>query len=327
MSLRIGRRPRVERGEKYDLVIVGGGPAGLSAAVYAARLLLKTVVLSIDVGGQLNWTEWIDDYPGFTKIKASELINKFREHAESSGVKVVTGVEVIDVKREGDLFKIAGRGGTEVYAKTVILAVGSRRRKLGVPGEDKFQGRGVSYCSVCDAPLFKGKSAVAVVGGGDAALEGAIMLSGYVGKVYLIHRRDSFRAKPALVEDAKRRTNIEFVLNSVVTEILGEEEVKAVKVKGPKGEAVVEVDGVFVEIGQEPPTELFRRIGVETDEQGYVKVGEWMETSIPGMFAAGDATSLWRGFRQVVTAAAMGAVAAYSAYQYLLERGLLGEGK
>ncbi|MCS7107337.1 MAG: FAD-dependent oxidoreductase [Acidilobaceae archaeon] len=324
MSLRISRKPKLEKGERFDLVIVGGGPAGLSAAVYVARFLLKSVVVTIDVGGQLNWTEWIDDYPGFSKIKASELTSKFREHAEGSGVRVVTGFEVVDIKKEGEEFRIISSGGNEIFAKAVILAVGSRRRKLGVPGEDRFQGRGVSYCSICDGPLYRGKRAVAVVGGGDAALEGAILLSGYVGKVYLIHRRDSFRAKPLLVEDAKSRENVEFVLNSVVTEILGEDEVKAVKVRGPKGEATLEVDGVFVEIGQEPPVELFRRTGLETDEQGYVKVGEWMETNIPGIFAAGDATSLWRGFRQVVTAAAMGSVAAYSAYQYLLEKGLIG---
>lgn len=319
----MSKKQRLEKGERLDLAIIGGGPAGLSAAIYASRFLLKTVVITIDVGGQLNWTEWIDDYPGFSKIKASDLVGKFREHAEGSGVKLVSGVEVTGIEKVDGVFKITGTGGLEIYAASVILAVGSKRRKLGVPGEDKLQGRGVSYCSICDGPMFKGHKAVAVVGGGDAALEGAILLSSYVGKVYLIHRRDSFRAKPVLVEDARRRDNIEFLLNSTVSEILGEEKVEGVRVRGPGGERLLDVSGVFVEIGLEPPVDLFRRIGIEVDDQGYAKVSEWMETSVPGIFAAGDATTMWRGFRQVVTAAAMGAVAAYSAYQYLLERGML----
>lgn len=323
VSLRLSKRQKLEKGERLDLAIVGGGPAGLSAAVYASRFLLKTAIITIDVGGQLNWTEWIDDYPGFSKIKASELVGKFREHAESSGVKIVSGTEVTNIERTDGIFKITGSGGLEVYAASVILAVGSKRRKLGVPGEDRLQGRGVSYCSICDGPMFKGHKAVAVVGGGDAALEGAILLSSYVGKVFLIHRRDSFRAKPVLVEDAKRRDNIEFLMNTTVSEILGGERVEGVRVTGAGGERLLDVSGVFIEIGLEPPVDLFKRIGIEVDDRGYAKVSEWMETSIPGIFAAGDATTLWRGFRQVVTAAAMGSVAAYSAYQYLLEKGLL----
>ncbi|MDM7275126.1 MAG: thioredoxin-disulfide reductase [Thermoprotei archaeon] len=324
MSLRIGR-PKVKRGESFDLVIVGGGPAGLSAAIYASRFLLKTVVLTVDVGGQLNLTNWVEDYPGLGRIQASELVEKFRKHAESFGVNVVWGVEVKGVERVGDsTFKVTGTGGVEVYANTVLLAVGARRRKLGVPGEEELVGKGVSYCSVCDAPLFKGSKAVAVVGGGDSALEGASLLSSYVGRVYLIHRRDSFRAKPFLVADVKSRGNVEFLLNSVVTEIIGGEAVRAVKVlnKATGEEKVLDVEGVFIEIGFEPSIEFFKSIGLETDDYGYVKVDEWMRTNIPGVFAAGDAISTWRGFRQIVTAAATGAVAAYSAYQYLIEKGL-----
>ncbi len=324
MSLRI-RGPKVKRGENFDLAIVGGGPAGLSAAIYASRFLLKTIVLTVDVGGQLNLTNWVDDYPGLGHIKASELVDRFKKHAESFGVNIVWGVEVKSVDRvEESVFKVSGTGDVEVYAKTVILAVGARRRKLGVPGEERLVGRGVSYCSVCDAPLFRGKKAVAVVGGGDSALEGAGLLSSYVGKVYLIHRRGEFRAKPVLVADVKGRGNVEFLLNSVVTEIMGDDSVKAVRVvnKVTGEEIVLDVEGVFIEIGFEPATEFFKSIGLETDDYGYVKVDEWMRTSIPGIFAAGDAISKWRGFRQIVTAAATGAVAAYSAYQYLIEKGL-----
>jgi len=149
------------------------------------------LVLTIDVGGQLNLTNWVDDYPGFSRISASELVSRFRDHAQSFGVTIVPGVEVKSVIREGELFRVLGTGGVDVYSGSVIIATGAMRRKLGVPGEEELQGRGVSYCSICDAPLFKGRRSVVVVGGGDSALEGAALLSSYVGKVYLVHRRGS----------------------------------------------------------------------------------------------------------------------------------------
>lgn len=324
MSLRIAARPKLEKGGRFDVVIVGGGPAGLSAAVYASRFLLKTVVLTVDVGGQLNLTNWVDDYPGFSRISASELVARFRDHAQSFGVTIVPGVEVKSVMRENGLFRVLGTGGVDVYSGSVIIAAGAMRRKLGVPGEEEFQGRGVSYCSICDAPLFKGRNAAVVVGGGDSALEGAALLSSYVGRVYLVHRRGEFKAKPVLVKEVLARDNVELLLNSVVTEILGEDSVKAVKVLNKvTGETrILEVDGIFIEIGFEPAREFFKSIGLEVDDYGYIKVDEWMRTNIQGVFAAGDAINMWRGFRQVVTAAATGAVAAYSAYQYLIEKGL-----
>ncbi|MEM1928276.1 MAG: FAD-dependent oxidoreductase [Acidilobaceae archaeon] len=328
MSLRLSLRrekPAVERREQLDVAIVGGGPAGVAAAIYSSRFLLKTAVLTKVFGGLLNETEWIDDYPGLLRIKSSELVQLFRKHLELFGVDVRTGFEVETIERSGGLFKIVSSRGEVVEAKAVILAIGLRRRRLNVPGEAEFAGRGVSYCSVCDAPLFRGRKSVAVVGGGDAAVEGALILSGYVEKVYLVHRRREFRAKPALVKEALARGNIEPVLSSVVTEILGDASVKAVRVKSLETgeEKILQVDGVFVEIGFEPPVDFLRRIGVELDSEGYVKVDEWMRTNIPGLFAAGDVISLWKGFKQVINAAATGAIASYSAYQYLLERGML----
>ncbi len=327
MGLRLGRvkawKPRA--GEHYDTVIVGAGPAGLSAAIYTTRFLMSTLVVSKDVGGQLNLTNWVDDYPGMGGLEASKLVEAFRRHAEMFGAKIFYGVSVESVERSDEgLFRVRGGRGLDVRASTVILAVGSERRKLKVPGEERLAGRGVSYCSVCDAPLFKGKKAVAVVGGGDAAFEGAILLSGYVDVVYLIHRRKGFRAKPYLVEEAKSKPNIEFVLDSVVREIKGDDKVEGVVVynKEEDREFELRVDGIFIEIGSEPPKQLFERIGVETDSDGYVVVDEYMRTSVEGIFAAGDCTTMWKGFRQVVTAATMGAVAAYSAYNYLTEKGL-----
>ncbi|MCE4621419.1 MAG: thioredoxin-disulfide reductase [Desulfurococcales archaeon] len=328
MSLRLRLGKRAPPKGEYDVVIIGAGPAGLSAAIYASRFLLKTIVVSENVGGQLNNTDYIDDYPGTGKIRASELINSFRMHAEELfNVPVYVGVRVTDVERIDDVwFRIKGTSGLDLKAKSVILAVGSERRKLGVPGEREYTGKGVSYCSICDAPFYSGKEAVAVVGGGDAAFEGALLLSGYVKKVYLIHRRRGFRAKPYYVNQVTSKDNIELILDSIVTEIRGDgskvtEVVVKNKVTGE--ERILKVDGIFIEIGFEPPKEWFKRLGLETDDAGYIKVDEWMRTNIPGIFAAGDCTSLWRGFRQIVTAASMGAVAAYSAYNYLSERGLI----
>lgn len=329
MSLRLGALPQFKvppKGEHYDVLIVGAGPAGLSAAVYASRFLLKTVVVSEDVGGQLNLTNVVDDYPATLSISATELISRFREHAEKLfGVPIYTNITVQKFSREGDEYHVTGTRGLDVYSKTIILAVGSRRRKLNVPGENEFAGRGVSYCSICDAPLYKGREAVAVVGGGDAAFEGAILLSGYVKKVYLIHRRSEFRAKPFYVQEAMSRPNIEFVLNSVVTEIKGDKVVRSVVVKNNVDNSIRElaVDGIFIEIGFEPPKDWYQSLGLEVDELGYVKTDLWMRTNLPGVFAAGDAISLWRGFRQIVNAAASGAIAAYSAYTYLTEHGLV----
>ena len=324
MALRLRMAKKIPKGEEYDVVIIGGGPAGLSAAIYTQRFLLKSLVVAKEIGGQLNLTDAVDDYPGLGKIRASDLVNKFKQHAEMFNATIYHPEEVTEWTRLPDgRFKVKGKRGLEVIVKTIIMAVGSVRRKLGVPGEKELAGRGVSYCSVCDAPFYAGKDAVVVVGGGDAAFEGAILLSGYVKKVYLVHRRSQFRAKPFFVEVAKSKPNIEFILDSIVTEIKGKESVESVVVKNKNTGEIKElkVDGIFIEIGFEPPKEWFQKLGLETDQAGYIKVDEWMRTSIEGVFAAGDCTSQWLGFRQVVTAAAMGAVAAYSAYNYLVEKG------
>ncbi len=303
-----------------DVVVIGAGPAGLSAALYLARFKVKVLVVTKDVGGTLNEAGLIDDYIGLPEIRGPELGRRMAEHVMKYGVPIVTD-EVINVVKTHEGFKVITKSGREFRCKAVILAVGSRRRRLGVPGEDKFVGKGVSYCAACDAPLFKGKI-VAVVGGGNAALQAALLLSSYAVKVYLIHRRLSFRAFPIYVDMIKERPNIVTVLNSVITEVGGKEHVEWVKVKdrSTNEEKVIKVDGVFVEIGSEPPKDFFLRLGLEVDERGYVVVGPNQETSIKGIFAAGDCTvsRCRRKFDQVITAAADGALAALSTYEYLL---------
>ncbi|MEJ2780313.1 thioredoxin-disulfide reductase [Stygiolobus sp. CP850M] len=318
MSL-IPKSADVKPGETFDLIIVGLGPAAYSAALYAARYMLKTLVIGETPGGQLTEAGEVDDYLGLIGINAQDMIKVFNKHIEKYNVPVVLD-HVESIRKDGDEFVVKAKRKGEFKAKSVILAIGVKRRKLNVPGEAEFTGRGVSYCSICDAPLFKNK-VVAVIGGGDSALEGAEILSRYATKVYLIHRRDEFKGQPIYLENIKAKPNVEIILNTVVTEIKGDKLVKSIVTKNVKtGETKeLNVNGVFVEIGFEPPTDFARANGLETDAMGYIKVDEWMRTNIQGVFAAGDCTGMWLGFRQVITSAAQGAVSAHSAFRYLNE--------
>lgn len=318
MSL-IPKSADVKAGETFDLIIIGLGPAAYSAALYAARYMLKTLVIGETPGGQLTEAGEVDDYLGLIGINAQDMIKVFNKHIEKYNVPVILD-HVESIRKDGDEFVVKAKRKGEFKAKSVILAIGVKRRKLNVPGEAEFTGRGVSYCSICDAPLFKNK-VVAVIGGGDSALEGAEILSRYATKVYLIHRRDEFKGQPIYLENIKAKPNVEIILNTVVTEIKGDKLVKSIVTKNVKtGETKeLNVNGVFVEIGFEPPTDFARANGLETDAMGYIKVDEWMRTNIQGVFAAGDCTGMWLGFRQVITSAAQGAVAAHSAFRYLNE--------
>ncbi len=318
MSLRLRPVEKKKLEPSNDLVIVGGGPAGVAAAIYGVRFGLKTAIITEKFGGLLNEAGIIDDYPGLPDTHASNVISKFRSHVEKYGVQIIEDT-ITEFRKNGDGFIVKTLKGQTTNAKVIILAIGTRRRKLGVPGEDEFRGRGVSYCSICDAPLFK-NATVAVVGGGDAALEGALILSEYANKIYLIHRRDQYRAQPYYVNKILVNPKIERLMNTVVTEIKGDKRVTSIIVRNLKtGESrEIKVDGIFIEIGFEPHREFLEKNGIKTDDNGYIIVDEWMNTNIPGVFAAGDCTNKWIGFRQVITAAAMGAVAAYSAYNYIM---------
>ena len=299
---------------EYDLIIIGGGPAGITAGIYAVRRNLKTLIIEkTEMGGTVALISEIENYPGFKRISGKELTEKFHQHAKELGVEF-TIEEVTQIIKTENEFKIK-TWENEYKAKAVILATGSKHRKLGVPGEEEFIGKGVSYCATCDAPFFKDKI-VAIVGGGNTAVKDAKYLSEICSKVYLIHRRDQFRADEMDVEELKKRTNVEFVLNSIVEEIKGDSKVKFILVRNKEtGETKeIAIDGIFIDIGEVPNSDLAESLGVELDEKGFIKVNERMETNVPGVYAAGDVTG---GLAQIVVAAAKGAIAAVSAYEYI----------
>lgn len=309
------QKVEVSREELYDVVIVGAGAAGLSAGIYAARYALKTMIVSKDIGGLTAVAGLIENYPGFTSIDGAELMNRFVEHAKSYNIKIQLDT-IIDIRKTKDgIFEVISESGNIYRGRTVILCLGAERRKLGVQGEEELLGKGVSYCATCDAPIFKDKI-VAVVGGGDTAVKEAIHLTDYAKKVYIIHRRDKFRAEQILLNRLYSKKNIEFILNKTVQKILGKEKVEGVLLNdGTK----LKIDGIFVAIGIEPPRRFFEKLGLKVDNEGYVIVNNDQSTSISGLYAAGDCTTGSNKFRQTLTAAAEGAIAADSAYKYIIK--------
>ncbi len=298
----------------YDLIIIGGGPAGLTAGIYAVRYGMDTVVLEKNVlPGQIAATDMVENYTGFTAISGPELMQRFKEHAETVGVKIESAEVSSIISEDGKKVVVTDSGTLE--SKTVIIATGANPKKLGIPGEKEFMGKGVSYCATCDAPFYKGKTVI-VVGGGESALTDALILSNVVKKVYIIHRRDKLRASRILQERVSRKPNIEIVWDTVPEEIQGKTGVENVILRNLKTRDVytLQVDGVFVYIGIRPGTEF---IDVKKNSSGFILTNEKLETSIPGIYAAGDCrdTSIW----QVVTAVADGAVAAVSAHEYIMD--------
>jgi len=302
----------------YDLIIAGGGPAGLSAAIYASRAKLDTLVLEKNfVGGQMANTDIIENYPGFPDgVSGSDLVSRMEEQAEKFGAEIdfadIEGIEV-----DGAVKRLRTSEG-DYLSRALIIATGTEQRKLGVKGEAEFTGRGVSYCAVCDGAFYTDK-VIAVVGGGNSAVEEAVYLTNFASKVYLIHRRDSLRAEKLLQERLFANEKIEVVWNSVVTEIKGDKFVEAVSIKNLLSGEVKDlaVSGVFVYVGVVPNSQVFRGV-LELDEWGYIKTNEEMETSVDGVFAAGDVRA--SVLKQVITAAAEGAIAATFAEKYVREQ-------
>ncbi|MBN2477919.1 thioredoxin-disulfide reductase [Candidatus Micrarchaeota archaeon] len=303
----------------YDVLIIGGGAAGLTAALYASRAGLKTAVLekSPGLGGQISSTSIIENWPGNQSMTGADFSQKLSEHAKKFGAQITTFAEVNDADLTSNPKKIKTSAG-DFEGKTVIIATGAHEKKLGVPGEDEYKGRGVSYCSTCDAPFFQDKT-VAVIGGGNSAFEEGIFISKFAKKVIIIHRRDEFRAEKIVVDGAKENEKIEFMTSKTVKEIKGNNSLEKLVLEDTKtGEtSELNVDGVFIYVGMIPNTELFKG-KINTDERGYIITNENMETNIPGVYAAGDVRK--SPVKQLTTAASDGTISAVIAEKYISEK-------
>lgn len=299
----------------YDVIIIGGGPAGMSAAIYSSRARLKTLIIEkAGCGGQIAITDHLENYPGFeTGINGFELAVKMQTQATTFGSEITYG-EVLSVEVEGNIKKVVLQD--KVFeTKTIIIASGAAFKKLNVPGEEEFIGKGVSYCATCDGPFFRNKE-IAVVGGGDSALQEALYLTKFASKVNLIHRRNEFRAAKILQEKVLANEKINVILDSVVEEICGTQMLDSLKVKNVKTGSVINlaVNGVFLFVGWQPNTKFLENSKINLDS-GYIVTDENMKTNIDGIFACGDVRK--KQLRQVVTAVSDGAISAISAQHYI----------
>ena len=299
----------------YDVIIIGAGPAGLTAAIYAKRNNLNLIVVSDDLGGQVGKSGEIDNYPGLRVEAGLDLAKKFEDHARELGVEIKTGTPVKSLAKKGEGF-IVKYGEEEIEGKTVIIASGRKPRKLDIPGEEDFTNKGVSYCWVCDGPLFKDKN-IAVIGGGNSAVEAALGMAEIGKKVYIININPALSGEEILIEKVRGKNNIEIIQDTETKEIVGEALVKEVKIKSKDEEKGLNIDGVFVEIGSVPNTDFVKDL-VKLNQWNEIEINEKGVTNIPGVFAAGDVTSI--PVKQIVVAAAEGAKAALAVHKYLTKK-------
>lgn len=299
---------------EYDVVIVGGGPAGLAAALYTARMNLKTVILDRGpLGGQLLNTELVEDYPGFDSILGADLAMKMGEHARRFGVEVRDFEPVQEIDVEGQTKVVRLESGAEIRTPALIMAAGGLPRYLEVPGEKELWGRGVSYCAVCDGAFFKGQE-LAVIGGGDAAVEEGEFLTRYASRVYILHRRSELRAQPILVERARKNPKVQFIFDAHVKEIVGDNKVQSIRYEQHGEDKELRVGGVFIFIGFVPNSSLLK-VHVDHDSAGYLLTDRNMQTSVEGIWAVGDVRSQLT--KQIATAVGDGTTAAVAAQQYI----------
>jgi thioredoxin-disulfide reductase len=298
----------------YDLIIVGAGPAGITASVYAARKRIDFLVVTGDIGGQTAWSGDIENYTGYQFITGPELVRKFEEHMRSYDANVKEGEGVIEVERLGEVISIKTNHAHEYQARTVIIASGKRSKELGVPGEKEFKNKGVTYCATCDGPLFSGKT-VAVIGGGNSALDAVLQLERIARKVYLVNNAPRLRGDTIMRQKVENSGNVEILNDSAVITILGDKFVNSLTVKSGKEERSLAVEGIFVEIGLKPNSDFVK--AVEKNDLGEIKVNNRNETNVPGIFAAGDVTDVPE--KQIVIAAGEGSKACLSAFRYLAQ--------
>jgi len=299
--------------KEFDVAIIGGGVAGFSAAMYAGRLGLRTILFDKTPGGTIMLAGEVENYPGFKSIRGFELSKKIQEHALLFNPEIVKeNAEKIERKEKSFIVTSKSRS---IIASTIIFATGTEWRKLDVPGERQFERRGVHYCALCDGPFYKGK-VLAVVGGGDGAAKEALILSNIASKIYLIFRKEDIKAEPLNVERIKKSKNIEMINKAEVIEIIGNEKLEKIKLsRNIDGSSLLKVDGVFIDIGRVPQTKLAEDVGVKLNEKKEIITNKAMETNIKGFFAAGDVTD--SPFKQAIVSAAEGSTAAYSAYTYI----------
>lgn len=298
----------------YDFIIVGGGCAGLGASIYASRFNLSTLILSEFIGGTITTTHLVENYPGFISLSGYELAEKLIEHAKANHVEMKDGYRVEAIEKKGDLFEVTF-GSTVYQAHSVLLATGTRYRKLGVPGEEKLASKGVSYCATCDGGFFRGKNVI-MVGGGDSAVKESLILAEHAAHVTIVYRGEKItKAEPINMKRMEQTPNIDVKLSTNIVEIIGEEKVEAVRFDN--GE-VMPIEGVFIEIGRIPITDLVDTLGVEKNAKGEIIIDSMSRTSVPGFFAAGDvAASEWK---QAIVGVAEGTKAAYEAFNYVSEK-------
>lgn len=295
--------------KKYDLIILGGGPAGLAAAMYASRFRLKTIVFSASPGGMIVNAHLVENYPGFESISGAELMTKFESHAKKFGAEILYE-EAVNIEKTKEGYSVESGSNEHYDAPFVLIASGTQRKKLNIPGEEDLLGRGVSYCATCDAAFFKDKT-VAVVGGNDSALHAAEILADNAKKVYLIYRGEAFRAEPVRTKNVLANKKVVPMYATNVVEAIGVDNLEKIRLDNGKELAV---EGLFIEIGSVPATSLAKKLGVLLDEANNIKVDEAQKTNIEGIYAAGDITNGSNKFRQVISAAAEGSIAASAIY-------------
>jgi len=302
----------------FDLIVIGGGPTGLCAAMYAARLELKTLLFGELMGGAVNFAHAVENYPGFESITGMELAERLKSHAAKYNVEFKEE-KVNNLEQSGKFFKVHA-GGAVYEAKSIIIATGGEVRKLGVPGEKEFDGKGVHYCVLCDGPLYPDKD-VAIIGGSDAAAKEALLLAQYAKMVYVIHRGDRMKAEESNCKKLRSNPKIKILANTNVSEIKGDKLVKSVTLdRDYEGRKQLNVDAVFIYVGRLPASQLAKGIGVKLNEKGEIITDKESNTNVPGVFAAGDVTN--SSFKQIIIDAGDGVKAAYSAYRYVKEQSI-----
>jgi len=295
--------------KSYDLIVLGGGPTAIACAIYAARFALDVLIIGKIFGGLIVTTDIVENYPGITSISGQGLMEMFKDHMNSLSIPYISD-EIRSIENAGDYF-VLHSFFQKFKAKSICIATGSERRKLGIPGEEEFAGKGVSYCATCDSPFYKNK-VVCVIGGSDSAAKEALFLAQNVKKVYIIYRKEEIRAEPINKKKVYENEKIEIINNTNVVKIVGKTNVNRVIFDNGKE---LEVDGVFIEIGSIPNSEIAQKIGTKTNEKGEIIINRKSETNIPGIFAAGDVADA--PFKQAITGVAEGVIAAYSAFDYV----------